>query len=168
MTLEEFYNKTGLSEATPFTHDDIGKDTDIRRAIRTLMDGKLKVGCSSPYSENLQDFYTLDQVFKNEGTSADDIRTLIDLDAFLLDIWVSVSRHCACGNPTAMLYLLADELERMHADTTGLIDEKWQRYMQYELDRNGFTDHGSCISGAWITENGWAFMLICRLLRCDA
>lgn len=69
---------------------------------------------------------------------------------------------CGCGDPGAALLSFRGllRLHPLHANGNwkrldGLIPDKGMKYlMLYWIDGLGLTEHGSLISGAWLTERG--------------
>ncbi len=77
---------------------------------------------------------------------------------------------CGCGDPNMAKGVIKDYLEVVkakfdsNADFTGkfgvkfVYDDKLLLCLAYTLDAAGFTDHGSSISGAWLTDEGKMFL----------
>ena len=77
---------------------------------------------------------------------------------------------CGCGDPNMAKEVIRDYLEVVkakfdsNADFTGkfgvkyVYDDKLLLCLAYTLDAAGFTDHGSSISGAWLTDEGKMFL----------
>ncbi len=64
---------------------------------------------------------------------------------------------CGCGSPEKALREIAKYLEGRIADQP-LPDDPLALCLAYELDRAGFTDHGSNILHCWLTEAGEQFL----------
>ena len=80
---------------------------------------------------------------------------------------------CGCGYPDSVLDMIQEFLEKKSEERHSIYDEeaeefakKWALqmtyYLAYTLDHHGFTEHGTSISGAWITDKGKAFLEMLR------
>lgn len=77
---------------------------------------------------------------------------------------------CGCGDPDAAKEVIRDYLEVVNKkfdsdadfyDKFGVkyvYDDKLLLCLAYTLDAAGFTDHGSSIGGAWLTDEGKMFL----------
>ena len=64
---------------------------------------------------------------------------------------------CTCGQPWKAVKEIAKFLEGRKA-YNDFPDDDLSLCLAYELDRAGFTDHGSSIFGCWLTEDGEKFL----------
>jgi len=94
-----------------------------------------------------------------------------DLDKVIKFYWFEKLGWCGCGTPddaAKTIFKLLDavkeqELEGRKAKLTeyfgvgSVYDNDLLLCLSYELDRAGFTDHGSSIGWAWLTEDGEYF-----------
>lgn len=61
---------------------------------------------------------------------------------------------CGCGCPDETYKAVHDMLIGF-ADYDGIAKgDPYEYFMAYTLDRLGFIDHGTCITGSWLTDNG--------------
>ena len=71
---------------------------------------------------------------------------------------------CGCGDPEGVVSMIGDYLKlkksQIYIDHDAIAEfvDKWDAhlmlFMMYILDEKEFTEHGSSVYGAWITEKG--------------
>lgn len=71
---------------------------------------------------------------------------------------------CGCGDPEGVVSMIGDYLKlkksQTYIDHDAIAEfvDKWDAhlmlFMMYILDRKEFTEHGSSVYGAWITDKG--------------
>lgn len=62
---------------------------------------------------------------------------------------------CGCGNPKMVYRLIHVVLKEIHESSVRVDDYVgYYDYMIYQLNEQGFLEHGSSIYGSWITEKG--------------
>jgi len=68
---------------------------------------------------------------------------------------------CGCGNPEVAILEVAKLLESFKTDVN-LLKDPLSLCLAYELDRAGFTEHGSSVYGSWLTDDGRYFLWAIR------
>ena len=61
--------------------------------------------------------------------------------------------YCVCGPPEAFLSYLRNYLRLVEAKDYAAAKDVWAPYW-YFCDEKGFTEHGSSVLGAWLTDKG--------------
>ena len=102
----------------------------------------------------------LAHIQKNMDSPWDESAYSVEPDLVAIIKWYYYERlkWCGCGRPGEAMRAIAKYLEdrqenRLHTDDDSLI-----LCLAYELDRAGFTDHGSSIYGCWLTDDGKYFL----------
>ena len=92
-----------------------------------------------------------------------------DLTAILKWYYFEKLGWCGCGNPEEAMLTIAKYLEARSLEYPAN-DEKLKEYfpdgdnnnlvlcLAYELDRVGFTEHGSSVYSCWLTDDGKYFL----------
>lgn len=75
---------------------------------------------------------------------------------------------CGCGDPNAVLDMIQEYLEIKSSYNFGMFNkretfaenykEELLLFMMYVMDNKGYTEHGTSIGTAWITEKGKEFL----------
>lgn len=62
---------------------------------------------------------------------------------------------CGCGNPKMVYRLIHVVMKEIHESSVRVDDYVGHYdYMIYQLNEQGFLEHGSSIYGSWVTEKG--------------
>lgn len=78
---------------------------------------------------------------------------------------------CGCASPDDVLDMLEAFLERKqdymsYDDQVAFAKEHSEElmlFMQYILDNKGFTEHGTSVYGAWLTDKGKRFLELLKI-----
>lgn len=161
MKVNDFLSKLGITERRGFQHTEIGENYDIAKALCEFMDSKYKLGQNEVYGGETDDYHDLEQFFIMDVGDGYELKDCINLDEILVSIWVYVFEYCACGIPREMINLVAHVMESIGNHEP---DAFWRKhmYIMYDLDRIGFTEHGSSVYGSWLTTLGWAFVVLVK------
>ena len=81
---------------------------------------------------------------------------------------------CGCGDPDAVLDMIQEFLEKRkgpewewdaQVEFAKAHPEELMLFLEYILDGKGYTEHGSCVMGAWLTDKGKRLL---ELLQMDS
>ena len=61
---------------------------------------------------------------------------------------------CGCGCPDETYKAVHDMLGKFENHTGINGETPYEYFMAYTLDHLGFIDHGTCITGSWLTDEG--------------
>ena len=81
-----------------------------------------------------------------------------DLVAIIKWYYYEKLEWCGCGMPGEAMRTIAKYLEDRQEKRSHKDDDSLLLCLAYELDRAGFTDHGSSVYGCWLTDDGRYFL----------